>query len=297
MDEGFIEVEDDVRVHYRRMGNGAPTIVAAGGSLLAEDVQPLTQNHEVIFYDMRGRGRSDELSDLTRISVDNDAKDLEKVRSHFGIEALTFIGWSYLGVVASIYANRHAAQMSRFVLMCPGAPKPRTNYPEFSEIGRRIESRIDMESVKRLQKLHAEGLEQDDPEAFCREYQRVYGPRLVADPKSLGRSRIDNCGLRNEWPANQTAATGQIGKTFAGRDFCVGLEKVEAPVLVVHGREDFLPLEAARDWARSFGNARLMVLDECGHMPHLERPEIFFPAVEEFLAGEWPDGAETVESA
>ena len=38
-----------------------------------------------------------------------------------------------------------------------------------------------------------------------------------------------------------------------------------------------------------------MIVPGAGHFVHFEQPEIFFGAVEEFLAGRWPQGAERVD--
>jgi pimeloyl-ACP methyl ester carboxylesterase len=36
-------------------------------------------------------------------------------------------------------------------------------------------------------------------------------------------------------------------------------------------------------------DARLIVIEGSGHFPPLERPDVFFPAVNEFLSGDWPE--------
>jgi len=64
--------------------------------------------------------------------------------------------------------------------------------------------------------------------------------------------------------------------------------------LVIHGTEDLIPLESSREWAATLSNARLLVIQGSGHFPHLEFPEVYFPAVNCFLAGEWPVDAQTV---
>ena len=51
----------------------------------------------VLFYDMRNRGRSDAVKDLSQVTMENDVRDLESVRAHFGVKKATLIGYSYLG--------------------------------------------------------------------------------------------------------------------------------------------------------------------------------------------------------
>lgn len=67
---------------------------------------------------------------------------------------------------------------------------------------------------------------------------------------------------------------------------------VFAPALVIHGGEDLTPIESSREWVKALPLARLLTIQVAGHIPHLEAPEVFFPAVREFLDGEWPEGAE-----
>jgi pimeloyl-ACP methyl ester carboxylesterase len=71
--------------------------------------------------------------------------------------------------------------------------------------------------------------------------------------------------------------------------------RVRAPVLILYGESDAIPLRSAQDWAASFPDARLLVVRHTGHLIHLEQPDTFFLAVERFLSGQWPAGAQRVE--
>jgi len=52
------------------------------------------------------------------------------------------------------------------------------------------------------------------------------------------------------------------------------LAKIACPTLVVAGREDALmPLELLEEIARDVPKATLAVIERCGHIPSLERPE------------------------
>jgi pimeloyl-ACP methyl ester carboxylesterase len=62
------------------------------------------------------------------------------------------------------------------------------------------------------------------------------------------------------------------------------LERVTQPVLVVWGREDRLvPLARSERLLRRLPQARLHVLEQCGHLPMLEQPAAFNRAAEGFL--------------
>jgi proline iminopeptidase len=60
------------------------------------------------------------------------------------------------------------------------------------------------------------------------------------------------------------------------------LPAVEAPALIVHGRDDPIPLASSEAAARAL-SAELVVIDRCGHVPYVERPDALFPALFGFL--------------
>ena len=62
------------------------------------------------------------------------------------------------------------------------------------------------------------------------------------------------------------------------------LPRISMPTLLIWGREDRItPLPVAETFAERMPNARLEVLDCCGHAPNIERPEEFNRLAEEFL--------------
>ena len=63
------------------------------------------------------------------------------------------------------------------------------------------------------------------------------------------------------------------------------LPRVKRPALVVWGRQDrIVPLACGEQYRRLLPDARLAVLDECGHLPPIEKPDEFAHLVREFLA-------------
>jgi pimeloyl-ACP methyl ester carboxylesterase len=53
------------------------------------------------------------------------------------------------------------------------------------------------------------------------------------------------------------------------------LERIAAPALVVWGRQDpYLPMRFAEEYAARLPGARLRVVDDAGHWPWVERPEL-----------------------
>src|SRR5262249_55738076 len=64
---------------------------------------------------------------------------------------------------------------------------------------------------------------------------------------------------------------------------------VNAPVLIIHGTKDrSAPYGGGRDWAALLPNARLISIENGGHAPWIEGPELVFDSINTFLRGAWP---------
>jgi pimeloyl-ACP methyl ester carboxylesterase len=64
-----------------------------------------------------------------------------------------------------------------------------------------------------------------------------------------------------------------------------GLSRIQVPTLVLCGRQDMAtPVEAAREIAADIDGARLVVVESCGHLSTLERPEAVNAALGAWLA-------------
>jgi pimeloyl-ACP methyl ester carboxylesterase len=64
------------------------------------------------------------------------------------------------------------------------------------------------------------------------------------------------------------------------------LPGVSTPTLLVWGGEDAItPIDSGEIYQRAIPRSRLVVIENCGHMPEMEKPTEFARLVENFLAG------------
>jgi pimeloyl-ACP methyl ester carboxylesterase len=83
---------------------------------------------------------------------------------------------------------------------------------------------------------------------------------------------------REAFLRQQTAIMGRI-------DSRPHLGRIACPTVIVCGRQDALtPLELAEELADSIAGARLAVIEQCGHLSTLERPDAVNEALAEWLA-------------
>jgi pimeloyl-[acyl-carrier protein] methyl ester esterase len=68
-------------------------------------------------------------------------------------------------------------------------------------------------------------------------------------------------------------------------DLRENLKEISIPVLLVHGKKDSIcPVEAAEFMSHRIRGARLEVIGNAGHAPHVTEPELFKTTLNDFLA-------------
>jgi pimeloyl-ACP methyl ester carboxylesterase len=109
-------------------------------------------------------------------------------------------------------------------------------------------------------------------------------------PHEVAASRVGDAALRQRFDAMMTRAGPEV---FLRQQQAVTrradsrplLAQVVVPALVPCGREDRItPRDGSEELAAGLADARLVVLDDCGHLSSWERPDAVTAAVREWLA-------------
>lgn len=288
--EGYVATEDGSRIYYRIVGRGEQVVMIPMAVYLADELGPLAEKRRLLFYDPRGRGRSDPV-DPSTVSEDREIRDMERLRESLGIDSMALLGWSGLGKQVAVYATRHPDRVTTIVQVAPVPPSSGT-YPQEEGVRPRSE-RVDREALQALDVQRAAGDFAADSQAYCREHNRLTNPASFANP-TLARLVPDVCVHRNEWPENLGPYFDKLLGSQGIYDWRDSIRATRIPRLVIHGREDGIPVSGARAWVRDDPNARLLILSPAGHFPFLELPEEFFSAVDRFLEGQWPSEARQI---
>lgn len=301
--EGYITTKDGIRLFYKVVGSGKDVLVAVhggpGNSLtsIEPDLEPLAKNRTVIYYDQRGNGRSDLIKDREKLSISKHIEDLETIRQFFKLDKMTLLGNSWGGVLISYYAVAHPDRIERMILHNPGEPTKAFATEAVEEIQQRIDQRYNAEQKKRFAYLSnpQTRMKTKDPRAVCREWFQMLLPTYVSKPESLAKLKGDVCSSSEEAVRYQQYVNNQIWESLGDWNLLPSLGVIKAPVLVIHGVADPIPIESSEAWARAMPNARLLLINGAGHISHVEQPEIFFNAVETFLKGDFPGDAKKIK--
>lgn len=263
-----------VRLYETRVGSGPPVVMLHGGPGASHDyLRPgfdrLAQGRTLVYYDQRGGGRSPVDRDVP-VGWEEQVADLDALREVWGLERLTICGYSWGGLLAMLYAVTHADRVERLALVSP-APAWRAARQQFEATfaRRNLDPALQAERAK----LRESGLRESDPEAFQRRLFELSVVPYFVDPtkvRELTPFRIVGRTQQEVW--------GSLGDY----DLRPRLAALQLPSLVLHGREDVIPYEAAEEAARLL-RAEWHLLSPCGHCPHVEQPEAFARAVGGFL--------------
>ena len=298
--EGDLPGAGGIRIHYRVLGAGPDTVVAvhggpgAGMHAILPEIEPLAEERTVVFYDQRGGGLSELPSDTTLLEAPHMVADLEAVRRFFGLERMSLIAHSFGSILVARYAEEHPERIERIVLF--GAVGP--SREEAGALARAAARPPDPGRLARLQAVMASLLsgETIDPVADCEEYEAIGREMALARGES-GAWKGTNCAMPPEAVRYYFRYTAQIGpRSFGNWDFTESLRELDAPLLVIHGDNDLAAVALQRQWAAAVPNGRLLLVSDAGKAVSADRPDVFFPAVESFLGGEWPAGAEPVSA-
>lgn len=252
-------IDDTVEVrgqtlHWYESGEGRPLVLLHGGggtgrAFLAQ-LTHLSDHHiRVLAPDMPGFGRSDWFSGVTRVPQIGPA--LFEWLDILGIGDAVVGGNSMGGRVSLSMASRHPERVSGLVIL--------------DSVG------VDVPDVPVVNPLtlpasgYTAGLVYD-----TQRYKSRTPYRTLDDARELNRGRTSFAQYMDD---------GEIRS-----DPDLTLDRLTMPALLLWGREDrIVPLEYGRALDRELSDSELVIIDQCGHLPHIEEPDTTNRAILDFL--------------
>jgi proline iminopeptidase len=276
---GFTQTTE-VPLYWAAYGReGAPRLLVLHGGpgashdYLLPQMLRLGEEYDLLFYDQRGGGRS-RPPDSAPITWRTQVDDLAAIIAEFALQPLSLVGYSWGAMLALLYAidasRGSFVQPERLLLIDP-APLTRKFRAEFEAEFARRQASAEVQAMR--EELAASGLRERDPDAYRQRSFELGVAGYFADPRRA----------RDLTPFRVTGRVQQsVWESLGDFDLVRDLADVRLPAMITHGREDPIPLESSLGAARALA-AELIVIDDCGHVPYVERPEILFPALFRFL--------------
>ena len=260
---------DDHRWVYLEGGKGE-TILFVHGFGMEKDgwglfLKPFSKYYRLIVPDLPGFGENSRV-ESSDYGVPSQVKRLNRFVETIGVNRFHLVGSSMGGYIAGFYASEYPEKVKSLALFNPAGVKS----PAPSDMWRRYAERGEIALLYKTK----QGFE--DLLALL-----FYGVPPVPGPCK-----------------NYFAALGGSNYAFYGkvlRDLEQGgmfqleprLSRVEARTLVLWGANDrILHVSAAEKFRKGLKNVKVVILDQCGHVPFFEKRKETTKVYQDFLGGE-----------
>ncbi len=283
--EGFVD-SDGVLIYFETIGKGPPLMVLHGGPGSTHDyflpfLLPLSRQHQLVFIDERGSGRSQQLSDPKGYTLDAMVKDIEAVRVTLDLGKIDLLGHSFGGILAQAYAIAHPAALHKLILAGTGSSATRIN----ADLAR-VKNSANTAVRQRIDALELQGIT-DKNGAQLQEYRRLadeaelpFNYHLRLPPWSAAADPISWEVLGEMWGRKSDF---HIDGNLQGFDFLSALKKLAVPTLVIYGDHDLVSKATAEQTHAALADSRLVEVAQSGHQTFVDQPAVFMSAVETFL--------------
>ena len=248
------------KIQYVEAGTG-PTVIllhGLGGSSVAWsfNIGPLAEKFHVVVPDQIGFGKSDK--PLVNYRIRTYVDFLDQFCKQLKIERATLVGNSMGGWIAAMFTASFPDRVDKLVLVDAAGYTPPKDF--------------DMRTLFGLNPTTREGMKILVSKVF---YNKAFQSDTAIDQAITVRL---------------AAGDGYTIKTITesiirGEDFLDDVVKtIKRPTLIVWGRQDGLvALADGERFNKDIAGSKMVVIEQCGHVPNAEKPGEFNAALLKFL--------------
>ncbi len=265
------------RIFFQTHGSGFPVVFTHGlggdHTMWMAQVPEFKQKYRLLLWDVRGHGRSETTED--GYSIPQFVDDLHALLGHLGIERAHIAGLSMGGWISWSFAIAYPGATASLVLSDSAGIQTGVSKEALKE------KREMFEASAAIAEKHGRAKLADTTISlmFAKEFienrpdtVELVKKRISQDP-GIGYART----IRSIFTSAPQADHEEIKKRLAG---------IEAPCLVLAGELDQLtPMPTQEELARAIPGSRLEKIPGSGHVPPIEKPELWNRLVLDFLDG------------
>ena len=218
-------------------------------------IKELNQKYRTVRFDKRGHGLSTNIGNNISISI--LANDLKLLISKLEIKNILLVGLSIGGLIALEFLKNSSTNVKGLVL---------------SDTAAKIGS-SDMWS-ERISRVKAGGIAAISDDILARWFSNHFLKNKIEELQ-LWRSML-----------TRTSTLGYLGccKAIADCDLRNEAKSISIPTLLIVGDEDgSTPVNLVKDTANMIKNSEFKIIKGAGHLPCVEKPEIFTNELVKFL--------------
>ena len=277
----FLNLKNGSRIHYRDEGDlYKPAIILLhgfNGSLFNFErmVPLLSKEFRLISIDLPGFGLTGAIPSMD-YSTQNSILVINELTKHLGVEEFSIAGNSMGGGIAWRYALENPEKTQSLILLASSGI--------YSS-----EERLQIEESERESPLVWKLMRSN----FVSYFLSIYTPKFFAT-QGLKTSVYDP-NLATDEIANQfheltlmqgsrEAILSRFSKQNYSNEKPDILKKIQAPTLIIHGREDnIISFKSSINLDQYIQNSQLMIYPKIGHLPMYETPARVADDIKNFL--------------
>lgn len=234
--------------------------LSGSSSAWIEYEKKFEQDYNLLFFDLRGHGKSLKPKEYDEYTIEKFADDLVELIRHLKIEKFILISHSFGALIALEYLGRYQKLLEAIILLSP-------NY----QIDRRPAAKL----LKPFLKL------------------TYLFPALPFSQQAKGHIDYSKYINTGDWNArrmladiNNTSLRVYLYCTRQSYKFNKEhlLPKINIPCLIIHGKKDTIfPPENSHEMAKRIKNARLVIMPEADHIIVLNHFKKVSMEIEKFI--------------
>ena len=249
------------KIHYVEAGSGPIVILlhGLGGSsqVWQFNIGPLAEKFHVFVPDQIGFGKSDK--PLVNYRIRTYVDFLDQFCKQLKIERASLVGNSMGGWIAAAFTAAFPDRVDKLVLVDAAGYAPPKD--------------LDTRTFYSLNPTTREGM-------------KVLAAKVFYNKLFLTDAAIDQAIAARLAAGDGYTINSITESIIRGEDFLDATVKtIKQPTLIIWGRQDGLvSLSEGEHFNKDIAGSKLIVIDECGHVPPIEKPAEFNAAVVKFLS-------------
>ncbi|MEL6250877.1 MAG: alpha/beta hydrolase [Bacteroidota bacterium] len=294
--ENYFLLNDEVSLYYNTQGVGKPILIVHGGPGIPyaqnwAGLDNLANDHCFYYYHQRGCGNSsrpfDKFSSSNfyknmkaldeNLGLPAQIADIEQIRRKLKQDKLVLIGHSFGGFLASLYALEFPEQVEALVLITPAdvLKMPTVGEGLYGVVEKKLPEEYLAEYKDYMKRVfdYSTLFEMSEKELVAQNKEFIRYYNLATDNATSGEVKGIGGWIQN-------ACFLSMGKKH---DYSGALRNIKVPTLLIHGKEDLIPLSSLDLYIANIPHAELVEIEGAGHFPFDEKPGCFSDKIAHFF--------------
>ena len=273
---------DGGNIWYKVSGSGSaiPVILLHGGpgygSFYMKPMEALSTDRPVVRYDQLGNGKSDRLTDTTKMTIAHFVAELDALRAKLGYDKVHIVGHSWGTILGFEYYKAHPTHVASLTLMSAAL-----NIPSWESNAKALLRKLPDSLQRAIATAEKTGkFEGPEYEAANNEFTSRYVVRHVR--QADWDSTMKTAGME-QYMYFQGPSEFTIIGTLKRYDVSKELKNITVPTLFTVGEFDEANPATIRKQAATVAGAKVAVIDTAAHLTMWDNELQTVQVVRDFL--------------